>query len=103
PLQEHRRSRRQIRRCGVEVTDHRHRLLLGARRHGPHGRHAGLESDELATAHARLSTKKKGPRLGLIHLRHGGRTRARTWDPLIKSQLLYQLSYAPHWPEEARV
>ena len=26
---------------------------------------------------------------------HGGRTRARTWDPLIKSQLLYQLSYAP--------
>jgi hypothetical protein len=25
----------------------------------------------------------------------GGRTRARTWDPLIKSQLLYQLSYAP--------
>lgn len=31
----------------------------------------------------------------------GGRTRARTWDPLIKSQLLYQLSYAPEpgsWP-----
>jgi hypothetical protein len=27
--------------------------------------------------------------------RLGGRTRARTWDPLIKSQLLYQLSYAP--------
>src|SRR5262249_15046932 len=26
----------------------------------------------------------------------GGRTRTRTWDPLIKSQLLYQLSYAPH-------
>src|SRR3954452_2995242 len=26
--------------------------------------------------------------------RNGGRTRARTWDPLIKSQLLYQLSYA---------
>ncbi len=24
---------------------------------------------------------------------YGGRTRARTWDPLIKSQLLYQLSY----------
>ena len=24
----------------------------------------------------------------------GGRTRTRTWDPLIKSQLLYQLSYA---------
>ena len=28
----------------------------------------------------------------------GGRTRARTWDPLIKSQLLYQLSYAPETP-----
>lgn len=28
-------------------------------------------------------------------LKDGGRTRARTWDPLIKSQLLYQLSYAP--------
>jgi hypothetical protein len=26
---------------------------------------------------------------------NGGRTRTRTWDPLIKSQLLYQLSYAP--------
>src|SRR5690606_26082681 len=25
----------------------------------------------------------------------GGRTRTRTWDPLIKSQLLYRLSYAP--------
>ncbi|HEV7878590.1 hypothetical protein, partial [Bradyrhizobium sp.] len=23
------------------------------------------------------------------------RTRARTWDPMIKSHLLYQLSYAP--------
>jgi hypothetical protein len=27
--------------------------------------------------------------------RLGGRTRARTWDPMIKSHLLYQLSYAP--------
>ena len=27
----------------------------------------------------------------------GGRTRTRTWDPLIKSQLLYHLSYAPAW------
>ncbi len=25
----------------------------------------------------------------------GGPSRARTWDHLIKSQLLYQLSYAP--------
>src|SRR3546814_19152863 len=30
--------------------------------------------------------------------KNGGRTRARTWDPLIKSQLLYQLSYAPIFP-----
>jgi hypothetical protein len=28
----------------------------------------------------------------------GGRTRIRTLDPLIKSQLLYQLSYAPGSP-----
>ena len=37
---------------------------------------------------------------------NGGRTRTRTWDPLIKSQLLYQLSYAPEpglaWPERVR-
>ena len=26
---------------------------------------------------------------------NGGRSRTRTYDPLIKSQLLYQLSYAP--------
>jgi hypothetical protein len=30
-----------------------------------------------------------------VHSSDGGRTRTRTWDPLIKSQLLYQLSYAP--------
>ena len=29
----------------------------------------------------------------------GGRTRTRTLDPLIKSQLLYQLSYAPGLPQ----
>ena len=34
-------------------------------------------------------------------LNHGGRTRTRTWDPLIKSQLLYQLSYAPGSPLRA--
>jgi hypothetical protein len=33
--------------------------------------------------------------------RIGGRTRTRTWDPLIKSQLLYQLSYAPGMPARA--
>ena len=38
---------------------------------------------------------------------NGGRTRTRTLDPLIKSQLLYQLSYAPGMqrrkPRRARV
>ena len=29
---------------------------------------------------------------------NGGRSRDRTCDPLIKSQLLYQLSYAPGLP-----
>jgi hypothetical protein len=29
---------------------------------------------------------------------NGGRSRDRTYDPLIKSQLLYQLSYAPELP-----
>ena len=31
----------------------------------------------------------------LSFLTDGGRNRIRTYDPLIKSQLLYQLSYAP--------
>jgi hypothetical protein len=35
---------------------------------------------------------RKGEKRSRIN---GGRTRTRTWDPLIKSQLLYQLSYAP--------
>lgn len=33
--------------------------------------------------------------LGITGDGHGGHTRARTLDPLIKSQLLYQLSYVP--------
>jgi integrase len=37
-------------------------------------------------------------RPGRRGLSAGGRTRTRTWDPLIKSQLLYQLSYAPGSP-----
>ncbi len=42
------------------------------------------------------STHEKAPLpRGSFMTGHGGRTRARTWDPLIKSQLLYQLSYAP--------
>ena len=35
------------------------------------------------------------PRIGYLSDWIGGRTRTRTLDPLIKSQLLYQLSYAP--------
>jgi hypothetical protein len=38
--------------------------------------------------------RRGGKRSGI----NGGRTRTRTWDPLIKSQLLYQLSYAPGMP-----
>ena len=52
---------------------------------------------------ARFSTAAFGadPRWGkLLHLlgKFGGRTWARTKDPLIKSQLLYQLSYASTLP-----
>ena len=37
------------------------------------------------------------PSLNLVTIpgSYGGRSRTRTYDPLIKSQLLYQLSYAP--------
>src|SRR5579871_5422402 len=34
------------------------------------------------------------PFLVILNLKRGCRTRTRTWDPLINSQLLYQLSYA---------
>ena len=38
----------------------------------------------------------------LIDLFVGGRSRIRTYDPLIKSQLLYHLSYAPDFPSLLR-
>ncbi len=38
----------------------------------------------------KLLPKAAGP-----NFESGGRTRTRTLDPLIKSQLLYHLSYAP--------
>jgi hypothetical protein len=47
------------------------------------------ESPDFRARTARLLAKVQTLRLG------GGRTRARTWDPMIKSHLLYQLSYAP--------
>jgi hypothetical protein len=49
------------------------------------------------------SAEEKKKALAGPSLDDGGRTRARTWDPLIKSQLLYQLSYAPGTgPEKTR-
>ncbi len=38
-------------------------------------------------------TQTNYPPIPCFHRKIGGRTRIRTWDPLIKSQLLYQLSY----------
>jgi hypothetical protein len=48
-------------------------------------------------AEQKLPTERSalGHSFGKPLISFGGRTRARTWDPLIKSQLLYQLSYAP--------
>jgi hypothetical protein len=43
----------------------------------------------------RLRTSPSPITPGQIPGENGGRTRTRTLDPLIKSQLLYQLSYAP--------
>ena len=54
---------------------------------GEYRRHAAL--DGLSDADA-----KPVPRLG-VWSEIGGRCRTRTYDPLIKSQLLFQLSYAP--------
>jgi hypothetical protein len=45
--------------------------------------------------HRFAANKKASDRWLHFSSGNGGRTRARTWDPLIKSQLLYQLSYAP--------
>ena len=42
--------------------------------------------------HKSRATTKKQPQLRLLYF--GGRAGTRTLDPLIKSQLLYQLSYA---------
>src|SRR5262249_28732708 len=42
--------------------------------------------------------RERNHRICNVHSSDGGRTRTRTWDPLIKSQLLYQLSYAPEMP-----
>jgi hypothetical protein len=44
---EMRNCRRSI---GAEEPDHRHRVLLRARRERPHGRHAAEKGDELASS-----------------------------------------------------
>jgi hypothetical protein len=46
-------------------------------------------------AQGAIRPTRQGVTLCYIDGFDGGRTRARTLDPLIKSQLLYQLSYAP--------
>jgi hypothetical protein len=56
---------------------------------------------ELTLRAGRLAARAEGRPFGLSG-KSGGRTRTRTWDPLIKSQLLYQLSYAPPGPGERR-
>ena|SRR5579863_993398 len=43
----------------------------------------------------RFSRRFSNGEIGQVLEKLGGRTRARTWDPMIKSHLLYQLSYAP--------
>ncbi len=39
--------------------------------------------------------RERGPRVRTVAGRAGERSRTRTYDPLVKSQLLYRLSYAP--------
>src|SRR6185295_16351646 len=41
-----------VRRCGVQEPDHRHRLLLRARRERPCSRRAAEQRDELAPLHS---------------------------------------------------
>jgi hypothetical protein len=45
-----------------------------------------------------LGTKKAGIIQGITPALNGERDRIRTCDPVIKSHLLYQLSYAPVMP-----
>ena len=48
-----------------------------------------------SNSYKRLATKEKATDFKVAVL-NGGRAETRTLGPLIKSQLLYQLSYAPH-------
>jgi hypothetical protein len=62
----------------------------------PHSQSDRTKSDyEKRRTRPVWSQPTSGEAIGNQEFLLGGRTRARTWDPLIKSQLLYQLSYAP--------
>ena len=54
----------------------------------------GMTVGMVSTISEALQNKKPAIACG-VKVWDGGRARARTVDPLIKSQLLYQLSYAP--------
>ena len=85
---------------GEPVVDpSHHRDVIGwhvARKEREMGRFVCPQQGNWAPQYAR---KVNGPLSGSTTQRSfkacGGRTRTRTLDPLIKSQLLYQLSYAP--------
>jgi hypothetical protein len=62
----------------------------------PPGRRRRRGRGRIATTRAAVSPKGK---VFEVLEGNGGRSRIRTYDPLIKSQLLYQLSYAPARPE----
>ena len=61
--------------------------------------HPAAETGNAAPTHAKVADPwgffQRPQETGLGTGLRGGRTRTRTLDPLIKSQLLYQLSYAP--------
>ncbi len=66
-------------------------------RAGPHGRQksAIFVRRVRSNPSPALRLTVKNDNVNYFSYFDGGRTRARTLDPLIKSQLLYQLSYAP--------
>jgi hypothetical protein len=76
---------------GTEIFDTETNAQMGpsAKQRPPAETHADAKSLHSGAINAKGLTKVSTQGLG------GGRTRARTWDPMIKSHLLYQLSYAP--------
>jgi hypothetical protein len=75
---------------------HRSARQMPDMRRGPGSSAAPSEQNQPFCRNSRRSFVGIGAWLDSQTLeRLGGRTRARTWDPMIKSHLLYQLSYAP--------